>query len=41
MTYRHFIKERDNIKKLSTDLYADLGMDSDDDEEKAAIKPMT
>ena len=32
-TYRMFLKARDEIKNLSSDLLADLGMDSEDEDE--------
>ena len=38
MTYRYFLKERDEIRKLSSDLYADLGMDSNEDQDES--KPL-
>lgn len=29
MTYRQFLKSREEIKKMSIDLYADMGIDDD------------
>ena len=43
-TYRMFLKARDEIKNLSSDLLADLGMDSEDEDDAMQdnqCKPMT
>ena len=38
MTYRMFLKAREDLKQMSSDLYADLGMESEEEEDG---KPMT
>ena len=38
MTYRMFLKAREDLKQMSSDLYADLGMESEVEEDG---KPMT
>ena len=44
ITYRMYLKARDEIKNLSSDLLADLGMESEEEEDAAMgnqCKPMT
>lgn len=41
LTYRMFLKTREDLKQMSSDLYADLGMESDEEEEAAGGKPMS